>query len=1384
MIGVQAQVEPANEGIYYLYNTETGKLLTRGNNWGTQCVTNDFGSPWKVYIADGKYTLRMYDIVTADGNTNRALGSNGFADNDKAAEHEKFTLTGNVNGYTLSDGDKKLVSPSNYGENVLATSGNSTWQFLNTSQYNAILAAKISAQESAIATTAGVDISGSSLGAVVNDDVNWRRTDVSKKVAFPSNTSWARTGVPNRAGAQNQGNYGVERYEGGGAYTYTVTGLDKGIYKVGIKAMFRSTNNATCSTIGEAGYVNSSAYLNANGNLVQIKDWYSSRVSASNPNSTDEFVAIANNGGYLSEVYTYVGDDGKLDLSAVSESYWGASWFLFNGITLTYYSNAVSDEDVNALIETIPSHVSDAHASAMATAKTALENDKTIANYNALAAAIEAAQTSASEYAIIDGGFVPTNTTAGWAKSTTNGALACNTWSTEGNSDGSGMKTPFIQDWVASGTPLAGGNADGKLYFSFTDLNPGETYVVTARVRAFNESATGVTGAKYFVGSSSKPLDEVFSSPCVGDYATKGRFAVLSCAGTVDSNGDLQFGVELDAESPINWISIKDVTISAGTGAVPTAIELSETSKSLTTGSSFVLTSTIAPANADDKTTLWSSSDNTVATVAGGTVVALKAGTATITATAYAGDNVKASCTVTIADAAAPSFYSTSIEAKDYYIYNAATGQFLGGANSWGTQASQIEHGIPFTAAIGEGVYTLDSHTYNNANDHFFNGTYVDGASTNLYITPLTDGKFAISTAASAEYVTAIAGSTVVANSAENADNSLAQWYFLSKEDRDKMLPAATALSPVDATYYVKQANISRNLSAGTQGQNAWSQYDVGGDQNNSNLVAQVYNKNVDNYQTIENIPNGTYTVSVQAFTSGSNVKFYANNQKVDVQAKPDEVTTCAQASKRFAAKSYSNTVSVTVTNRTLKIGFEGDCTGKWLCYDNVEVYMTNYAADPTPAEKAALVAAIEAAETHTLGFENAEYAPYVNVDAVTKLLAAKAIDPEIESGEGIVAATEALNNATWTANSGDVEAVYNGNFAEGQSSAAAEIQQYGWTRTNGWGQFLNDAATTDKTAYYNQPGSMQYGKAGGYLMPLKANTIYRLQFKYGYKDQDVTPTVSVLCDEDGMAAQAFAKATSSNTYTTSMISVDMVFVTGKAGNYILSITGDKNLVMTDVSITKAASQTLTFADDAAMPKYAPGTYPSVKITRTLTANKWATAVYPFAVSGVDNIAVLDSYSSETGIIGFATATESKANEPFLMRSTEGTTEISLSNVAVAATAAEPVVTKNKATLKGVYASGKVPVSEDDNVRYVVSGNQLYKVDSDVNIKPFRAYFEFIGNNEARPVLRFDDTTAINAIEAAEAESGALKDGKYIIDNKVVIVKNGVKYGANGQKLN
>lgn len=76
-----------------------------------------------------------------------------------------------------------------------------------------------------------------------------------------------------------------------------------------------------------------------------------------------------------------------------------------------------------------------------------------------------------------------------------------------------------------------------------------------------------------------------------------------------------------------------------------TSITLDKTAIELEVGGTAKLTATVAPEEATDKTVTWTTSDEAIATVADGTVTAVKAGTATITA--KAGDKT-VTCTVTV----------------------------------------------------------------------------------------------------------------------------------------------------------------------------------------------------------------------------------------------------------------------------------------------------------------------------------------------------------------------------------------------------------------------------------------------------------------------------------------------------------------------------------------------------------------------------------------------------------------------------------------------------------------------------------------------------------------------------------------------------------------
>ena len=461
--------------------------------------------------------------------------------------------------------------------------------------------------------------------------------------------------------------------------------------------------------------------------------------------------------------------------------------------------------------------------------------------------------------------------------------------------------------------------------------------------------------------------------------------------------------------------------------------------------------------------------------------------------------------------------------------------------------------------------------------------------------------------------------------------------------------------------------------------------------------------------------------------------------------------------------------------------------------------------ADAT--DYAALASAIEAAEAKTLGFDKDEYAPYENVEALQALAAAKAIDPESADGntkEVVQNATTALSNASWTANTEEVDAIFDGDFAlEEVKETSSNTQLKGWAEYAGIRQILKTLETfpglADASAgtavfgWGNNPFS--YGTETGYTMPLDENTLYKLTFKAagwnGETRGDVT--VSVLNGEDGLAATnlgAPQKDIKGLNAEAGLTTFTKYFTTGAAGDYVFTISSVNNIVFTDLSIVKAVAEELTL-DEAVAFEQAEETFANVTVTRKIVEGQ-NTVVLPFALNAeqVQTMfgegAVVYTYEDvadgTNSQINFNTKAEQtiEANVPVLVKATAASTSQSVDGVIVKT--AEAKVAGTNFNFVGTYAPMTL-VAKD----YFVSGGKLFKSPGGTNLKAFRAYVKNLNPEsdvEVKLFIEGEDgiVTAIDSIDGESVANGAIfnlagqrvqkaQKGVYIIGGKKVAVK-------------
>lgn len=447
-------------------------------------------------------------------------------------------------------------------------------------------------------------------------------------------------------------------------------------------------------------------------------------------------------------------------------------------------------------------------------------------------------------------------------------------------------------------------------------------------------------------------------------------------------------------------------------------------------------------------------------------------------------------------------------------------------------------------------------------------------------------------------------------------------------------------------------------------------------------------------------------------------------------------------ASLEFTLDSRSNVdIVVTATSSTINEWFSV-CDFRLIKLDATLADSDDYDA---------LASAISTAEAKTLGFEEGEYAPYENVDALEKLAVANAFDPSVDNLKSEVNdATTKLSGATWTANVAEVDGVYDGTLKNAeikQGESGDNVVLAGWVTKSGntrqtfkgtegaSGKACLDGAD-DQVGLFVHPGTYNYGETVGYTMPLKSGAVYVARAKYcSWSNNDNKEfTLTILKNGSSFISKSFGANSKACTMADALKEVKLFFSPDADANYVLSITVSGNTFMTDFYVEKATATTINENSD-----YTPTAGKTfVELTRNFNADAWNTLVLPFnmtlaeakAVFG-DGITIANytgtaTLSSGNDQLQFSTVSASiHANEPVLIYGASNVNAAKILNIEIEE--GTPTLTPGGASYSfvGSYSASTELAAGD---YFIASDNKIYSVGATLpTMKGTRAYFHPVG---------------------------------------------------------
>ena len=301
-----------------------------------------------------------------------------------------------------------------------------------------------------------------------------------------------------------------------------------------------------------------------------------------------------------------------------------------------------------------------------------------------------------------------------------------------------------------------------------------------------------------------------------------------------------------------------------------------------------------------------------------------------------------------VSQVSAQSWTPADVADGNYYVLNVGSNMYWGAGNDWGTRASLVTVPDYVTfAKLEDGTYTMETRVNNGGTAYYFEGDYMDNGNPK-HLTIETNGEvFVIGDG------TILYGydgtSTILGKNLTDKEAANAQWKLIPEADMlaewNAAMAGASVDNPVSATFLMKDPNFNRNH----RDQVFWSiQADnsnlSGG--NNLNNCAESYHSTFVLSQTVENVPNGVYSMTAQGFyrQDGSGIDdlpvFYINDETTVFPVRTGSENSMSAASESFTNGLYTiSPIFVKVENGTITVGARNENnTTLWCIWDNFQL--------------------------------------------------------------------------------------------------------------------------------------------------------------------------------------------------------------------------------------------------------------------------------------------------------------------------------------------------------------------------------------------------------------------------------------------------------------